>query len=140
MNTIKLTHNDLQAMINEAVKRTLSAKGILSEGYKDPRVRGRSERKAPKWSPYKKGWELLSPMPPSQTRANHSIAKPACSTRLLPFYFFTTQPRTFGALFPAFAGCLPTYIIPYPFSIVIHFHTAIPNLPSLLFEHMFVYL
>ena len=65
MNTIKLTHNDLQAMINEAVKRTLSAKGILSEWYKDPRVIGRSERKAPKWTPYKKTWRRGSEISPT---------------------------------------------------------------------------
>jgi hypothetical protein len=54
MNTIKLTHNDLQAMISEAVKRTLSAKGVLSEGYRDQSITGRYGRKPPKWSPYKK--------------------------------------------------------------------------------------
>lgn len=54
MNTIKLTHNDLQAMINEAVKRTLSAKGVLSEGYRYQGITGRYGRKTPKWSPYKK--------------------------------------------------------------------------------------
>ena len=55
MNTIKLTHNDLQAMINEAVRRTLSAKGVLSEGYynKPQSIIGRSGRTTPKWSPYK---------------------------------------------------------------------------------------
>lgn len=54
MNTIKLTHNDLQAMINEAVKRTLTATGVLSEGYRDQGIMARYDRKSPKWSPYNK--------------------------------------------------------------------------------------
>ena len=54
MNTIKLTHNDLQAMINEAVKRTLAVKGVLREWNDRPQsIIGRSGRTSPKWNPYK---------------------------------------------------------------------------------------
>lgn len=40
-------------MIKEAVKRTLSAKGVLKEGYGDNGIMPRYGRKTRKWSPYK---------------------------------------------------------------------------------------
>lgn len=54
MSTIKLTHNDIKAMINEAVKRTLSSRQAINE-YRDNEIWPRP-RKSAKWSPYKTNW------------------------------------------------------------------------------------